>query len=141
MSVETVTNAVLKEVQRWYPDSILDRDNRVMVSSHHGAAYVDIGEHSPGEGDVFYIAQVWAHIAFDVERTPELFEWLAVSGSDFLLGHVVLEEGEDGYAVALFRNRLDITNSLDALGSSVAAVIESAHELGSEFEDRGFGLL
>jgi hypothetical protein len=122
-------DAILTGLQEWYPESVLDGDNRIMIMSPTGAAYVSLIEHENTPGDSVVVAAIGKVIAYEVSVTPEVTTWVATEGSNFLIGHVTLINLRDGVCDAAFTSSLLVGSDLNPIGAAVAATLESTSEL------------
>jgi hypothetical protein len=138
---EAVRDNTLKGLQQWYPESILDRVDRIMVSTNEGAVYVSLNDHENTPDDHVVVANVWRTIAYEVPVTPALTKWVATDGADFLLGQVSLVSLRDGLCEAVFSSRLLVGDDANPIGAAVAATLESANELKDVFVAEFDGLL
>lgn len=98
---------------------------------------VDWGEDADGEPRT--VIRLAAPILWAVPPTPELFEWVAREGGDFLFGHVIATEDADTPdTVFLLMTHTLLGDYLDEpeLASAMFGVLTAADELDDELQEK-----
>lgn len=90
------------------------------------------------DGEPRTLVRITAPILRDVRATPELFEWVARSGSDRWFGHIEVFDGDQPGTVHLLMAHTLLGDFLDEaeLGHAMFGVLGSADQLDDELKQR-----
>lgn len=108
-----------------------DEDGDVLIHHESVVASVTVDDWYPDTEGRQIIVQIRVPILWNVKRTPAVYEWVACSGSNYLMGHVRCLNADSASHTNLFMEHNLIGDNLDEneLLNAVLHVIVTANEL------------
>jgi hypothetical protein len=115
----------------------LDDDGDILIQHESAVCFVSVDEwgEQDGDGDDIII-QVRAPILWDVRRTPELYEWVATKGQQFIVGRVACNKDEDPALTNVWFEYSILGDNVDEpeIVMAVSAVITTANKLDDQLK-------
>lgn len=129
-TVEQVRNKVLRILASNFQVK-MDDDGDVLITNESAVGSVMVREWFAGQEGREIIVKIQAPILWDVKRTPAVYEWVACTGSGYMLGHVRCLNAKSASHTNLVLEHNLIGDNLDEneLINAVALVMILANEL------------
>jgi hypothetical protein len=129
-TVEQVRNKVLRILASNFQVKV-DDEGDVILTHESAAGFVMVREWFSGKEGREIIVQIQAPILWNVKRTPAVYEWVACTGSGYMMGHVRCTNTENASHTNLVFEHNLIGDNLDEneLVNAAALVMITANEL------------